>query len=224
MKRNKLFLLGLFVVFAAVLSLSLVSSTFARYTSTNNGSDTARVAKWGVEITVGSFDAFAAEYEKDDASATAISDVSVAAADSKNVLAPGTTKDLVGLDIAGEPEVAVRVTYAAELTLANWTVGSDEYCPLVFTVGTENYYIGKTGIENVAQLKAAVEAAIAEYSAEYEANSDLSTAAAPVVSWKWEIDQTTVPGQTNEKDTALGNAATAATVSLKITATVTQID
>lgn len=224
MKRNKLFLLGLFVVFAAVLSLSLVSSTFARYTTTNNGSDTARVAKWGVEITVGNFDAFDAAYAKDDASATTISTVSVVAADSKNVLAPGTTRNLVGLDIAGAPEVAVRVTYAAELTLTNWKVGGTDYCPLIFTVGTEEYYIGKTGIEDVAQLKAAVEAAIAEYTAEYDANSDLSGAGAPVVSWKWEIDQATVPGQTNEKDTALGNAATAATVTLTITATVTQID
>ena len=35
MKKNKLFLLGLFVVFAAVLSLSLVSNTFAKYVSSD---------------------------------------------------------------------------------------------------------------------------------------------------------------------------------------------
>ena len=50
MKKNKLFLLGLFVVFAAVLSLSLVSNTLAKYTTSDSGSDTARVAKWGVTV------------------------------------------------------------------------------------------------------------------------------------------------------------------------------
>ena len=46
MKKNRLFMLGLVTVFVAVLSLTLVSSTFARYTSTITGGDSARVAKW----------------------------------------------------------------------------------------------------------------------------------------------------------------------------------
>ena len=46
MKKNRLFMLGLVTVFVAVLSLTLVSSTFARYTSTVTGGDSARVAKW----------------------------------------------------------------------------------------------------------------------------------------------------------------------------------
>ena len=46
MKKNRLFMLGLVTVFVAVLSLTLVSSTFARYTSTVTGGDSAKVAKW----------------------------------------------------------------------------------------------------------------------------------------------------------------------------------
>lgn len=50
MKRNNLFKLGLFTVFVAILSLTLVSGTFAKYTSTVTGSDTVKVAKWEWKI------------------------------------------------------------------------------------------------------------------------------------------------------------------------------
>ena len=46
MKKNRLFMLGIVTVFVAILSLTLVSSTFAKYTSTVTGDDSARVAKW----------------------------------------------------------------------------------------------------------------------------------------------------------------------------------
>lgn len=49
MKKNRLFMLGLVTVFVAVLSLTLVSSTFARYTSTVAGQDSAKVAKWAFD-------------------------------------------------------------------------------------------------------------------------------------------------------------------------------
>lgn len=230
MKRNKLFLLGLFVVFAAVLSLSLVSSTFAKYTSTNSDSDTARVAKWGVAISAANFDSFDAAYAKDDDSATTISTVSVVSANSENVLAPGTTRNLVGLAISGAPEVAVEVTYTATLTLSNWTLtdNTTEYCPVIFTVNGEDFYIGKTDIDDVAELKAAVEAAINGYSAKYDANSDLSGAGAPVVSWRWEFTKTTTGStQTDVNDSILGDKAAqgnAPTITLALTASVVQID
>ena len=50
MKRNRLFILGIVTVLVALLSLTLVSGTFAKYTSTATGSDTAKVAKWSVEV------------------------------------------------------------------------------------------------------------------------------------------------------------------------------
>ena len=46
MKKNRLFMLGIVTVFVAILSLTLVSSTFAKYTSTVTGEDSAKVAKW----------------------------------------------------------------------------------------------------------------------------------------------------------------------------------
>ncbi len=46
MKNNKLFIAGLITVFVALVSLTLVSNTWAKYTSTASGTDSARVAKW----------------------------------------------------------------------------------------------------------------------------------------------------------------------------------
>ena len=46
MKTNKLFIAGLITVFVALVSLTLVSNTWAKYTSTASGTDSARVAKW----------------------------------------------------------------------------------------------------------------------------------------------------------------------------------
>lgn len=56
MKKNRLFMLGLVTVFVAVLSLTLVSSTFARYTSTVTGQDSAKVAKWAFDYNSSSLD------------------------------------------------------------------------------------------------------------------------------------------------------------------------
>lgn len=47
MRRNKLFILGLFFAFVAVLSLTLVSGTWAKYTSSvTDAAATAKVALW----------------------------------------------------------------------------------------------------------------------------------------------------------------------------------
>lgn len=49
MRKNRLFILGIFTVMVALVSLSLVSGTWAKYTSTVSGEDSATVAKWDVK-------------------------------------------------------------------------------------------------------------------------------------------------------------------------------
>lgn len=50
MKKNKVLLLGIITVFVAIFSLTLVSGTWAKYTSTVSGADTAKVAKWAWNV------------------------------------------------------------------------------------------------------------------------------------------------------------------------------
>ena len=50
MRKNRLFILGIFTVMVALVSLSLVSGTWAKYTSTVSGEDSANVAKWAFTV------------------------------------------------------------------------------------------------------------------------------------------------------------------------------
>lgn len=216
MKRNKLFLLGLFVVFAAVLSLSLVSSTFAKYTSNGVATDTARVAKWGVVVTA---ETFADDQLEADLTTT---ETEISAGGTADLLAPGTGIHFASVAIEGTPEVAVRVTYAAELTLTNWTLtdGTTEYCPLIFVINGAHHSMEGHSLSTVSAYEAKIEELIAAYSKEYAANTDLGTKSAEelTVSCYWAFDGD------DAKDTQLAETTTVPSVSLTITCTVTQID
>lgn len=227
---------GLLLVLVLVTSC-FVGSTFAKYTVGGTGTATARVAKFGVAVTA-SGDMFAKTYATDDQSAGAIVN---SVASTENVVAPGTKGNMSSIVLAGKPEVAVRVEYKVNtFALTGWQTDDEtnptEYCPLVFTVGDKTYKIGDTGIDTVDKLEAAVKNAIEGCSQNYEANTDLSTAntnvKVPSVSWAWAFQgadngASTTAYQTDAKDTKLGDRAAegnAATVTLEIATTVTQID
>ena len=201
MKKNIAMRIAAVLFILTMLTTCAFATTFAKYTTSGSAEDSARVAKWGVTVVAEDADQlFANEY-----------DGTVLSADRVDVVAPGTEGELAGFTVSGAPEVDVKVTYAAELVLSGWIVDGVDYCPIVITVnGTECK--GAT----MAALKDAVEAAIAGQSKEYAANSPLADVLE--VSWKWAYEGDDV------KDTALGNLATAPTISLKVTCTVTQID
>ena len=222
---------GLLLALVLVTSC-FVGSTFAKYTTSADATESARVAKFGVTVTANA-DVFAKEYATDDPSVVGTIAKSVISTD--KVVAPGTKKEgFVASTIAGTPEVAVRVSYEAkQFELTNWTTnGTDEYCPLVFTVNGVEYKIGNTGITNVAQLQTAVKDAINAYTKDYAPGTNLSGVGADTltISWEWPFETGTNDTEklaNNAKDTALGNraaAGNAATVSLTLATTVTQID
>jgi len=225
--KNKFMRIAAVMLMLCLVTTCAISGTFAKYTTEGTATDTARVAKWGVVITAPA-DAtanttFTTNYESDDADYTA--DTVIGAAD---VVAPGTDGTLATPTISGTPEVAVRVTLDATLTLTGWTVNSTEYCPLVFTVGGTTYKIGTEAGDSsdIADLIADVEAAIEAYSQDYAANTDLSDDVQdniPAVTWAWAFETT----GNNANDTALGDAAAAgnaATIEFSIKVTISQID
>ncbi len=200
-----------------------VGSTLAKYITTGTGTDTARVAKWGVTITANG-ETFADEYDTDDEAVKATITKSVVS--TEKVVAPGTAGELSECAITGTPEVAVNVAYAADLKLTGWKVDDTEYCPIIFKVN-ETEIKQKT---TLAQLETDVENAIAAYSKDYGPGQDLSvegTVATPDVSWEWPFY---VSDENDLKDTALGDQAagidggTASKISLEVKTTVTQID
>lgn len=123
MKKNRTMRAAVLMLALTLITSCFVGSTFAKYTTGISGSDTARVAKFGVELT---FDS--ALFEKQ-YSNNAGTDVTVLADDSTDVIAPGTNDDAVIFTISGAPEVDVNVSITlnngSALKMVTLTAGDD---------------------------------------------------------------------------------------------------
>ena len=227
MKKNRMMRVASALLVVVLLTTCAISGTFAKYVTSKESTDTARVAKFGVDLAVTVDGAFATEYDADttatDKLGVAIAKTVVASStDSDNLVAPGTNGDLMAsATIAGTPEVAVNVKQEATLVLTNWAVEGTYYCPLVITVDGAKFY----GMDytSAAEFIAAVEAAL-DSDVNYEPNTDLTESHS--VTWEWAFEGTDGK-QTNEKDTALGDyAAETGDIEISFTykITVTQID
>ena len=232
-----------FTIKAAVLMLVLVlitscfvGGTFAKYVTSGSGSDTARVAKFGVTVTANGT-MFAKEYVTDDATVVGTIAKSVISSNDDNLVAPGTKGDMASMTLTGTPEVAVKVTYdaAGKVSLTNWALEDGTfYCPLVFKIknATGTTTIFGTEYNAATTLESAIVNAINGYSKEYAPNTNLAENGVEslAVSWEWPFetgDDAAARAENNIKDTYLGNqaaAGNAATVSIEIATTVTQID
>lgn len=238
MKKNVMMRLACFLLVAVLISTSAISGTYAKYVTEGSSKDTARVAKWGVTVSADYSNLFTKTYETHDAWA---GDDGVSVNATVDVVAPGTYGDLADFTVTGTPEVDVAVTYVADLELGElWKVdvtnndvyNAVEYCPVIFSVNGKTYGMYGTAAENtfgsVAVLEQAVEEAIVASAAKYNAGTNLADANAVAddlaVSWAWPFSTS---AENDVKDTALGDAAAAdnaATISLEVSCTVTQID
>lgn len=226
MKKNKMMRLASAMMVLTLMSTSVISGTFAKYVTTASGSDSARVAKFGVKITAAN-DMFNDSYKDAKTTYTASEEgdaITVqASTEGTNVVAPGTKGSLVGFAVTGTPEVDVEVTYVPTLTLSGWEVDGAVYCPIEIKVNDETFKVGVGAISDIAALKTAVEDAIKNKTAVYDTNTNLEAVNDDVkVSWEWAYT-----GNEDAKDTKLGDAAaegSAATIELAITTTITQVN
>lgn len=227
MKKTKLMRAALLLLVLTLITSCFVGGTFAKYVTKGDSTDTARVAKWGVVITAKG-DTFAKEYATDTGNVADAIKNSVVSED--KVVAPGTKGKMEGITITGTPEVAVRVDYVADFKVAGWTVGDSFYCPLQIKVSSNklgNKLIDGASFNDKGLFENEVKKAISDCSTNYAVGESVT---APSVSWEWPFENTNTTGtgdgnhQTNDKDTALGNAGTAPTVFLKVTTTVSQIN
>ena len=121
MKKNRMMRLASGLLVAVLITTSMISGTYAKYVTTANASDTARVAKWGVEVAA-TTDLFDEDYDIDDTNKTfkfageySVSAASAAIDDRDNLVAPGT-KGSMTFSITGVPEVAVNVNVSFNAT------------------------------------------------------------------------------------------------------------
>ena len=224
MKKMNLTKLMAVLVVLCLITSTFVGSTLAKYTTSKSATDSARVAKFGVEIEATGV-MFNDSYKDGATTYSANEEGNAITVQADNpgtkIVAPGTNGQLAAIAVTGKPEVDVAVTYEADLALTDWEVEGAYYCPIEITVGTETFK--GTTYASAAEFESAVEAAIVAKKADYDTNTDLSAVNDDVqVSWAWAFD-----GNDDVKDTALGDAAAdgdAANISLKVTTTITQID
>lgn len=219
---NKMMKAAAVLAILTMLTTGFVGGTFAKYATGANGSDNARVAKFGVAI-VAENSVFGKSYKSEGGT---VSTTYNASTDSvyatENVIAPGTGDTISNITITGTPEVDVKVTYRAEIVLGDkWLNEAGAfYCPLVFKVGNET--IKGLDFDSADLFAAAVAEKISAFVKTYDAGTDLSSGDGLSVSWEWPYES-----GNDEADTYLGDQAAngnAATIRVDISAEVVQVD
>ena len=128
MKKNKMMRIASVLLIAVLLTASVISGTFAKYVTSDNTGDKARVAKFGV-VVLGEGNLFGTTYFYADRKVAGNEPNDIYKGDSKNVtvltvessnkdnvVAPGTKNEKgMTISVTGTPEVDVLVTFDFEL-------------------------------------------------------------------------------------------------------------
>jgi len=204
MKKNWVLRLGLLAMVLTLVTMPMVSSTYAKYVTEATGTDTARVAKWGVTITADSAGdgMFDLTYVKDDATFT-LGPNSVIS--TENVVAPGTSGSYT-FTLAGIPEVAVRVSFGASSIKDNWLVSTKAYEPLNWTIynGT-NYWTGSAWGAKTYFTLADLESELSSLTVDYIANASIATTY--TIGWEWPFEWSSTYLAWSEVEVAKANVA-----------------
>lgn len=200
MKKNTMMRVASVLLLAVLLTTCAISGTFAKYTATGSGSDSARVAKWGFGTTTLTIDLFDGNYDN----------VANTTLDGKNLVAPGTTKT-TSIDLIPSDQAAPEVAYSFTVSVSSGdSSSSDLLNKLVWYVdGTK---CGTNGSFSEFQT------VIASKSQTSVSANTLPTAQSLNVKWEWPFDGD------DTTDTTLGNATTLAELSIEFSFTATQID
>lgn len=116
-----------------LMSTAVLSTTFAKYTTSGSGSTSARVAKWGITL----------EPMTDVKKVWTNSDgIAALSSTTDNIIAPGTGGDLVRFRLEGNPEVAQKVDFNLDFGIFGGydnLIGQKTYFPILITVGIKAY-------------------------------------------------------------------------------------
>lgn len=224
MKKNKALKAALSVFALTMMSMCAIGGTFAKYVTKDSDQDTARVAKWGVTVTVTGDTTNTVL----DTNGGAADEQVIVSSSTDEVIAPGTKGTLLTMSVAGDPEVDVEIDCVPTVTInEHWMVDGKFYCPLEFTIketGESDVLIKGLDHSTAESLKGALEAAInsfddAEVTTEETLDKTLS------VEWEWAFSGGTgTINQTDELDSKLGSYTTAPKVTINANVTVSQLD
>ncbi len=209
MKKNRLSRFAILVLILAMTSMTLVSGTFAKYTSEISGTATATVAKW--KWTIGTQDITTAEQATNGFTLNLFDTIkdSNLTSDETDVatskIAPGTSGQFqISLTNASE----VNAQYAIALA----EISNTSNIPIEYSTDGTTWVTAA----NLAGVSAT--------------DINMNATATLTLYWRWAFTGSAstnyTSSQTDITDTALGFAAntTAPTVQVRATITVTQVD
>jgi hypothetical protein len=186
---------------ATLLVLTLITScfvggTFAKYTTSDEASDTARVAKWGVTV-LASGSLFGEHYYSYSSTGTTSNTISASTTNSvdvsaagTNIVAPGTKSDKgMTVSVSGTPEVAntVTVSTTANQTNSDIWLEAGTYATLVKAEGVtkenfKDYYVATTGDSSTTYAKVATNADFSADTTYYELHDETTVTAITISS------------------------------------------
>lgn len=179
MKKGKR-LIGLLLC-STLITAHYTSGTYAKYTSSMETTDTARAARWGINV----------ENEVDLFHDSVIQGLKGSSTNDDNIIAPGTSGEYTFM-ISGTSETAYKIDIDAEL---------EDY-----TGGRIHYYWDGEEMPTGADLVSVLETALSNNKV-YAPGCDLeNTQGKHTIGWKWEYEeQKDVDGNLYDKeDTNLG--------------------
>lgn len=203
------------LLLALIALLCFGGYTFSKYVTSDKGSGTAQVAKWGYTVNVDGSELFGKKYVFDGANTSTVNNdaaqVSVAASADNNVVAPGTSGKIT-FKVNGTAEVTSKLNIKIDnvkeisLTAKKTGVADEVYKPVKWTLKKGGAVVVTDG------TLADVAAKIAVTDTEIAANTNLGTDYEYELSWEWVFEDaaTTVAGFTvDQLDTFLGQDAAA---------------
>lgn len=230
MRKNKMMRVASGLLVATLLSTCAISGTFAKYTTSTESTDKARVAVWGFnKDAVTELNLFDSAY-----------DTTVKANDNDNLIAPGTTKtgtfSIINADVAKDPEVSYNFTVSVAGSSIADTIKNNPNIVWQLDNGTFGTWdklmsdiLSLSGTDT--DYNAGTTQAVTKQYNPGEVPSAFASGKAHTITWKWIFDEHAAnkeAGTANNdvNDTAMGNTAvtTDTEAVVKITVSATQID
>lgn len=144
MKKNKMMRIASVLLIAVLMTTCAISGTFAKYVTEADGSDNARVAKFGVVVSIeDDMEMFSNSYDVD--TSLDVAEAKAVYHATAQLVAPGT-KGFTSFTVTGTPEVATRITVDTEdsqtiqLAAGSYTLGAGEYANDETTVTIDAVY------------------------------------------------------------------------------------
>ena len=196
MKKNTMMRVASALLVAVLLTTCAISGTFAKYVSTSNGSDSARVAKWDIKLedaamtNTFTFDLFNTVKDSNGTD----NETDVKAGEGETIIAPGTSGSFE-INLKNDSEVNAKYAIA-------YTVTNENDIPVEYKIGDGEW------TSDLATLNAT------------DVDINMGASAAVTVQWRWAYS---VDDTKDAADTTLGLAGTA-TITVAADVTVTQVD